>query len=614
MKKILGVFIFLLIYIVNFAQTEINKSDKTVVINNQKFYLHKVEQGQTLYSICKAYNVSQKDVAKANKIITSSINSNQILKIPLVNKEEKDTPDYNYHKVMKSETLYALSKKYNISVEDIIRHNPDAKYGIKIEQILKIPNVKKGNFDFEDEDIYYYTVEKGNTLFSISQKFGLPIKQIVLFNPETKNGLKTGQTLRIPKTNYDISERLPVVNNTESENYEHLYFEDKDIAPCNKFTYNKSMNFNVVLLLPLHIDRNIYFISNYKDEKDKMFYKNSQLFFEIYEGIFLALQTLKKQGLSINLSVYDTKNDSKTVKDIMDKLNYPNVDLIIGPIYSANVKIAAHYAKKHHINLISPLSQNNELIEENPFVYQVVPSNEMRIKKTSDMFGRLHDTSIVIIHNGTEKEQKSIDVYKKKLSQSFSFQEKTDDISLKIVNYNEGREERVEDALSIGIQNVIIIPSDEEVFITQVIDKLYLLTENYDIKLVGFPNWESFQNINLEHLKDLSFHYISPVYRNYSNTKVKNFIDEYRTIFETEPSISSFEGYDIMYYFANALRKYGRHFQFCLSPNSVLPNKTGLVFDFDFVRTNNNGGHENNGTFILEYDDNFQKQKAIFNK
>jgi len=612
MKRVIGIFIFLLIYVLSFSQIEIKKSDETTVINNQKYYLHKVEAGQTLYSICKAYNVSQKDVAKANNITTSAIKTGQILKIPIVNKEEKDSPDFIFHKVKTGETLYAISKKYNVSVEDIIMHNVDAKYGIKTNQVLKIPNIKKGNFDYEDENVYYYTVEKGNTLFSISQRFGVPIKQIVLFNPEIKNGLKAGQTIKIPKTNYDISERLPVNNNAEIHNYEHLYFEEDGITPCNKFIYNKSISFNIVLLLPLHLDRNIYYISNYKDEKDKMFYKNTRYFFELYEGILLALQTLKKQGISINLTVHDTKNDSKVVSDIMKGLNYSELDLIIGPVYSENVKIAIHYAKKNKINLISPLSQNIDLIKDNPFVYQVVPSTEMRIKKTSDMFGRMHDTSIVIIHNGSEKEKKLIEIYKTKLVQSSSFQNETNAISLKTVNYNKGGEERIEDALSVGVQNVIVIPSEEEVFITQVIEKLNLLSETYDIKLVGSPNWESFQNINLKHLKDLSFHYISPVFRNYSKSKVKKFINEYRTVFETEPSIYSFEGYDIMYYFANALRKYGRHFQFCLSPEDIIPNKSGIVFDFDFVRTNNDGGFENNGMFILEYDENFQKQKATF--
>lgn len=614
MKKTIIIILSLFIYLNGFSQvTDVKISKNTTIINNQKFYLHKVEKGQTFYSICKAYGVSQKDVAKTNNLYSpSDIKFDDIIKIPVVKKEEQNSPDYTYHKVEKGETLYALSKKYNVSLEDIIKHNPDAKYGLKTEQIIKIPNIKKGNFDYENKDVYYYTVEKRNTLFSISQKFKIPIKQIIIFNPTTKDGLKTGQVLKIPKTNYDISERLPVTNKDSiiTPSYDNLYFTDEGITPCSDFSYDKTQSFNIVLLLPLFLDDNLSKMSRYKNEKDKMFYRNTKNFVEIYEGVLLALQKLKSQGLSIKLTVYDTKKDAKTVKHIMDNLNYPNVDLLIGPIYSKNIKIVAQYSKRHHINLVSPLSQNNALIANNPFIYQVVPSNTMRIKKTADTFAKLHNTNFLIIHNGTEKEKKLIDVYKEKLSKSTCFQENTNAISLKTVDYSVGGVERVEDALSVGIENIVIIPSNEEVFITQTINQLDTLTKRYNIKLVGSPKWEHFQSINLKNLKSLSFQYLSPTFINYYDSNVNKFIKQYRETYRTEPSTYSFEGYDIMYYFASALRKYGRHFQFCLSPNVAMPNRHGLIFDFDFMRTNENGGFENNGTFLLEYDENFRLQEV----
>ena len=116
-----------------------------------------------------------------------------------------------------------------------------------------------------------------------------------------------------------------------------------------------------------------------------------------------------------------------------------------------------------------------------------------------------------------------------------------------------------------------------------------------------------------DNLKNLSFQYISPTFVNYYAKNVDNFIKEYRQTYRTEPSTYAFEGYDIMYYFGNALRKYGRHFQFCLSPNDAMPNKHGLVFDFDFMRTNSNGGFENNGTFFLEYDENYRLKEVNHN-
>ncbi len=607
MKKVIGIIIFLTIYFISFSQVEIKKSEETIVVNNQKYYLHKVEAGQTFYSICKAYNVSQRDVAKANLLYSPDIKVGMILKIPIVIKEEINSPDFYFHKVLKGETLFALSKKYNVSIEDIIKHNPDAKYGIKTDQILKIPNIKKGNFDYEDDNIFYYTVESGNTLFSISQKFGVSMELIIKFNPDLEDTetLASGQLLKIPKKNHDIPEDISI-DSTENKSYEHLYFEDENIVPCSRFIYDKSLTFNIVVLLPFFLDDNLKKISSYRDSKDKMFIKKTKNFYELYEGMFLALQKLKRQGLNINLSVFDTKNDAKTVKDIMDGLNYPEVDLIIGPVYTENVRIASHYAKLNHVNLVSPLSKNIDLISNNPFIFQVIPSKEMQIRQTSEMLEKAQDSSIIIVHNGTEQEIKAIEIYKEKLLKSFYNTEQNNSTSIKVINFNTGGEKNIEDALSVEDENVVIIPSNEEVFITRVIDRLDSVTDVYKIKLLGSPKWKNYQSINFHNLQSMSFQYISPIFKDYTNPELKDFLMNYRSAYETEPSDYSYEGYDILYYFANALRKYGRHFQFCLSSADILPNRYGIVLDFDFKRNNENGGFENNGIFILKYDENYR--------
>ncbi len=114
MKKIIFITFLLSIFSISFSQvTEIKISKETTVINNQKFYLHKVEKGQTFYSICKAYKVSQKDVAKANKLYSpSDIKFGDIIKIPFLKKGEQNSANLTLHKVMQGETLYSLSKKY----------------------------------------------------------------------------------------------------------------------------------------------------------------------------------------------------------------------------------------------------------------------------------------------------------------------------------------------------------------------------------------------------------------------------------------------------------------------------------------------------------------------
>jgi len=614
MKKITSIALFLFIGLNLFSQVEVNITDIIITVQNKKYYAHKVETGQTLYSICKAYNVAQKEVVDINKLESASLDAGQILKIPYKEIQINKIQFYE-HKVAEGETLFSLSKKYEVSINDIIKYNPEARYGIKTNEILKIPN-KKGDENISKE-FHYHTVIQGNTLYSISQSYGIEIEDIIRNNPGSKNGIQTGQVLKIPKSINDITE-IVIANTDTLQNdtniYAHLYFEDEGVTPCKDFVFDKSMKFNIVLMLPLYLSKNIYFLGNYKEEKDKMFYKRTERFIAMYEGMFIALNELKAKGISMNIEVYDTENKANVVKEIMDKLDYSKVDLIIGPIYSSNLKIAAEYAKKNHINIISPLSQNTDIAIENPFVYQVMPSYETGIKNTSQMLKEFRDSTFLFIHNGTEREKKLLSVYTEKLKESFFTEGDTQQLNVKIVDYSKGGSEAIKNALVSGRQNIAVIPSVDEVFVTQAIDNLYAVIENYDIKLIGSPIWERFQNINFDQLKNLSFNYISPYFINYSDKVVKNFLTEFRAVYETEPSHYAFHGYDIMKFFGNALRMYGKHFQFCLSHDDILPDHKGLSFEFNFQRVSENGGFENSGTFFLEYDEIYQLKLSDIQK
>jgi ABC-type branched-subunit amino acid transport system substrate-binding protein len=341
-----------------------------------------------------------------------------------------------------------------------------------------------------------------------------------------------------------------------------------------------------------------------------MFYKRTGKFIEMYEGILLAINELKSRGISFQIKVYDTQNKTSVLKEILDTKDFSKTDLIIGPVYSSNVKIAADYAKKHQINIISPLSQNSEIAENNPFVYQVMPSYETGIKNTCQLLKEFKDSTFLFIHNGTEDEKNLLNIYTEKLRESFLIKEDSQKINLKIVDYSKGGAESISNSLIAGRQNIVLIPSIDEVFVTQVFDNLYSVIDKYDIRIIGSPVWERFQNINFDQLQSLSFNYISSFYTDYTRNEVKNFLNEFRAIYKTEPSEFAFHGYDIMKFFGYSLRTYGRHFQFCLSLEDTLPDHTGLSFKFNFKRISENGGFENQGTFFLEYNDQFQLEES----
>ena len=138
--------IFLVLFIFNNAYTqekpaEIKKSTEKVISGGKVYYIHTVKQGQTVYSISKAYNVTLQDIASENPgILLEQIRPGQALKIPVITKSETlnesyfglTKNDFNYHRVKQGQTAYFLSKKYNVPLDIIYKFNPGTESGVGV--------------------------------------------------------------------------------------------------------------------------------------------------------------------------------------------------------------------------------------------------------------------------------------------------------------------------------------------------------------------------------------------------------------------------------------------------------------------------------------------------
>ena len=102
------------------------------------------------------------------------------------------------HLVLKGETLYAIAKKYQITPEEIIKNNPDAVNGIKENQTLFIPTKNGLPTLITTANDTTYVVQKGETLYAISRKFGITVEAILAKNPSVKDTLSEGIQLVLP--------------------------------------------------------------------------------------------------------------------------------------------------------------------------------------------------------------------------------------------------------------------------------------------------------------------------------------------------------------------------------------------------------------------------------
>ena len=184
------------------------KSTETIQEGNQVFFIHTVEKGNTLYNISKTYAVPPNVIIQNNPLVNEGLSLGMKLKIPKVEKREEE---FIYHIVKKKETLYQISKIYNVTVDDIIRINELEGKEISPGQYLKIPsllinaekNIKvsvvKKNTKVDNDKYMIYKVQPKETLFSISKRFGISTDALMYLNDLSSPNISTGQVLLIPK-------------------------------------------------------------------------------------------------------------------------------------------------------------------------------------------------------------------------------------------------------------------------------------------------------------------------------------------------------------------------------------------------------------------------------
>lgn len=194
-----------LVFILSFNQ--INAQDSIIE--------HKIQKGETAYFIAQKYKVSVDEIYKLNPDSQNGIKDNQIIKIPVHSAEKQNSPQQITHIVAAKETLFGLSKQYNVSVEAIQNANPVLVGGLQIGQELSIPqnpaNLSKTEIAVSSK-VTHQVVAK-ESLFSIARQYNVSVQDLENLNKELlQNGLQIGQTISVPNKRKTLDGRVRVIN------------------------------------------------------------------------------------------------------------------------------------------------------------------------------------------------------------------------------------------------------------------------------------------------------------------------------------------------------------------------------------------------------------------
>lgn len=517
----------------NSSAPEIKISNKIEKIDGVKYYIHSVEAGQTLYSIAKAYSVNTKDLIFENPELADGINPGQQIKI-----------------------LYKDTKKTTSPKNEVTNTS----------------------------QFIYHTVEKQQTLYAISKLYGITVDELSKANPELSEGLKIGQQLKIPQTTSKVD--APV----ESKDAESEKPFITEIKKAVSQTQNKVLC--ITLLLPFNTDEidSVKFAKNTRTAIPSKSYAA----IEFYEGVLLAIDSLKQLGLNLKLQVYDAPNDSAKIAEVLKHSAIKNSDLIIGPFHNVPAAMVAAYCKKNQILNCIPYAQQNKLLLGNSYAIKVSASSGTQVEAIADFIGkRYKKENIVLLHNGLLKEKSSVEVFKEKAKPLLGKD------SLVEVIFKTSGAKGLQAKLSTTGNNIIFIPSNDQAFVTSLVNSLRIIKKDYQITLFGMESWISFDNLDINTIQDLQLNIPSSGYVNFSSATCLNMMKKYRTKFKTDPTKYAFQGYDCGLYFLQELMKAPKSF----SDHLIAHPYSGLQNNFKFVETAVESGLENRAVFILQYKD-----------
>lgn len=636
MRFILVVFIlgFQLFDPVLFAQDQpqpVQRSNEMITIEGKVYYIHVVRSGQTLYGISKAYHVPEKTISEENPVLVTGLQPGQVLKIPYVSEQNvppvvRDHKNFYYHKLSVGETIYSLSKRYNVTVDEILESNP----GVKVDDLtpgieLKIPKhsvaPQRETFVQTQVPVRYYRVTRGETLYSVARKFEIPVREIRQLNKGIRNKLTPGEFIRIPVA--------PIEEKPSEKSEEGITTPSfRNETPCPGFTEGefRFRDGRVVMLLPLFLKENeerFYIDSSRVDMQTgkkirKVIYRDpnwifpkSRTFLEFYEGARIAVEELNRLGAEIHLEIMDTRSDPAVVDSIIQSGSLDHADLIIGPVYPVNLSLVAEFANKRHIPVVSPLSRNDKFLRFNPWTIQARPSLMAERKVMAEYLGQYHRSNIVLVHSLDSANHQEIEQIKSYLNESLSEYTYPEEISVKEVYLPEIISPRdtvntLQLALKKDMTNTVWIVSDKESFVSEIVSRLNSMSRNFDIQLFGNSSWMYFLNIQPEYFFNLKLKLFTPRIVNYTDSADIEFLKAYRKNYYTDPEFYSlsWEGYDITKYFLSSWLYFGNKITECIP--AYHPELTTGAFKFQ--RTGWFSGLMNTNFYLVSYEPDYTIQ------
>lgn len=542
-----------------YANTPVSISKDKVRINGQVCYSHVVLERQTLFSICKAYNVSAEDLYRYNPSLKESgLKKNSIIIIPAVTEDV-------------AETVTVQKEAVPAPVQEAIKEKEETAAA---EAETKDSSKKKKRKT--------HTVKWYENLDDIAEKYGVNVSEIMAANKLDSKNIKSRMKLTIPEpgeyaseingedmtvqadtviTTDNVSDKVIADNETE----EHPWWAD----------FNRKGKVTASLMLPFKATGTSGSRSN----------------MDFYSGVLLAVNDLAQAGTSVDLNVIDIADNIQSLGNI----DLTGNDIVMGPVSVKDMTEALSAAGSSSM-FISPLDPKAEsLVSGNPDLIQAPTPHKIQYMDLASWLKedtRPEDRVLLISEKGARLTESTFEM--KQAADAMGVPYKTFSYSIL-----EGRdvEKPLKELMTQTATNRVMIVSESEAFVNDVVRNLNMMIhQKYEIVLYGASKIRSFETIEVENFHKTNLHVSLTYYIDYDDPRVKNFLLKYRALFNAEPTQFAFQGYDIASYFIELCSKYGKNWQDKMSheEKSMLQSTFKCMKDGD-------GGYINHGVRRIVY-------------
>jgi LysM repeat protein len=566
--------------VLSFAQEQDTVLTETHEIQEvSSFVRHKVKRKETLFGIAKRYGITTDQILEHNpKLINSKLKKRMKLQIPryrTVTVTQKSNK--KLHLVQPKETLWRIAYTYGISVEELKESNPSLGEILSIGQKLIIPlsspNIVKNTLD---EDYFYYTLKPKEGYYRLYKKLGVDRKVIDSLNPNIKEmGLQVGMVIRVPKSQKsDMSVKNSLLVETISL---------KDSVLSNRFI-------KVALMAPFkasEVDLDSVENTNLLLQKRNL----HTISLDFYSGASLAFQELTSLGVSLEVDVYDTENNSSKVQAILNSQSLEQKDVVIGPLIPSHVNQVSKRLHSKGVPVISPLSTKKVDLKTN--VYQSIPDEKLLRKTMLNYLDRKLEKAInpcvMII---ADKENQAI---KKELLKRFPLAEVIDPDEM-----GGFVKPDLTDSLLVDVQNNWVFLETQKLnLITSITSMLNAQSsDDRDITLMTTYRGDVYdnENISYEYLGKLHFLYPS-IQKPIENNPFKEFSRKYKNQYGTLPNKVAVRAYDVT---LDALLRIA--FQESMVSPTLVGETKYLHNKFNYQSVFS-GGYTNTGVYLIQHED-----------